>query len=84
MLGVETDISKSDLGKSYRSLARKWHPDRFKTKVRQIFRLVVKLTFPPQNLSSLSERERESFDDVYEDCERLRGMRASLKVKGHY
>ncbi len=32
MLGVTRDTAKSEIGKAYRKLAGKFHPDRFKTK----------------------------------------------------
>ena len=30
MLGITRDSSKSEVGKNYRKLAGKWHPDRFR------------------------------------------------------
>ena len=31
VLGLTRDSPKTDVGKSYRKLAGKWHPDRFRT-----------------------------------------------------
>ena len=77
MLGIEPETPKAEISKSYRSLAKKWHPDRFKSKVSpENLQVTVNVSDNTVKLLFVFlEREGKGSGNVHEDCECLRGTR---------